>query len=137
MRTIWMAICMLSLITACGNKKDDKSDKSAVPDKPAGPSKVDVKALWADFSGGLKGMALLDKYRDPVTFTAPVKSVGEEMDHSPIVLLDVDGKNMITLKFTDPKVVLARAPKAGDSLTVTCKIGGANGVLMMALDCTM
>ena len=131
MRTISTAICMLSLVAACGSKKDDKSDK------PAGPDKLDVKAIWADFSGGLQGTALRDKYRAPVTFTAPVKSVGEEMDHSPIVMLDVDGKNMITLKFADPKVVMAKAPKAGDSLTVTCKIGGANGVLMMALDCTM
>jgi hypothetical protein len=143
MRLISTVLLTLSLVTACSNKKadkgdkPDKGDKAATPDQPAGPSKVDVKVLWADFNGGLKGMDLMNKYRDAVTFTAPVKSVGEEMDHSPIVMLDVDGKNLISIKFTDPKVISGKAPKAGDSLTVTCKIGGANGSLMMATDCTM
>jgi hypothetical protein len=134
MRAISTVILMGFLVTACGHKKDDRS---AASDQPAGPSQIDVQTIWADFAGGLQGMALSNKYHDPVTFTAVVKSVGEDMDHAPILMLDVDGKNMISIKFTDPKVVSAKPPKAGDSLAVTCKIVGANKSLMMAIDCTL
>jgi hypothetical protein len=51
--------------------------------------------------------------------------------------MDVDGKNIISLDFTEPVPAKAKGLKAGDSVTVTCKIGGASGALMMVSDCVL
>jgi hypothetical protein len=131
MRKFAILLVTVSFATGCGTK-DDSSGKTGGADKPAGPVKTDPKALWADFNGGVKGMDLLDKYRDGATFTGTVKNVGEEIDHDPFVAVDIDGKNIIMLKFADK----AKAKvKAGDSITVTCKIGGASGAMMLADEC--
>lgn len=110
------------------------ADPSAAP----APVKVDVKALFAEFSADAKGdpMALLDKYRGGATFTAKVKTV-QPAGESIAMLLDVDGKNAIQPSFTDEKAMLANPPKVGDSLTLTCKIGGEVDALMQVLDCVV
>jgi hypothetical protein len=133
MRNFAILLVTLSFATACG-KKDDSSGKGGGGggDQAAGPLKTDPKAMWADFNGGLQGMDLMNKYHDGATFTGKVKSVGEEMDKSPFVVVDIDGSNILMLKFADKAKA---AVKAGDSITVTCKIGGASGKMMMADDC--
>ena len=39
----------------------------------------------------------------------------------------------MSVDYTD--VAQAKAVKDGDTITVTCKIGGASGTLMMVIDC--
>ena len=84
--------------------------------------------LYDDFT---KAHAL-DRYRDGATFTALVKTVGEPEPGKPLVWVEVDGDNFITLEFAPPPPPV----QAGDILIVTCKIGGASGALMMVTDCT-
>ncbi len=160
-RTTTLTCLLLALsAAACGKKEDaKKTDTTAAPAtttvpatteptaaaKPteapsvaapaapagAGPVKTDPKALFAEFApGGPDGMMLLDKYHDGATFTGKVKTVGGEQ-----VIFDVDGKNTIMAGFTDPAV--AKSAKAGDSLTVTCKIGGEVDAMMQVTDCTV
>ena len=92
------------------------------------------KQLFDDFtSPDTDGLVLLDKYRDGATFTATIKTVGTDEADNPVVWIDVDGENLMSLDFDDP------APRdlvAGAQLTVTCKIGGASGALMMVTSCT-
>ena len=133
MRTSILLSLSLAVLACNKDNKDGPSAKSAEP--TAGPVKITPAALFDDFtSQKLDGMALLDKYREGATFTASVSNVGAEEDGSPIVWLDVDGKRRINVKFTDP--AKGKAAKQGASLTVTCKIGGASGVILYATDCT-
>ncbi len=126
----WLTLALT--LTACGKKEGEGGGGGGGGE---GPLKTTPKDLWSDFNGGLKGAELMKKYNGPVTFTGTVKSVGQEESGKPVIMLDVDGKNMISIDYTDPAPIKAKMPKAGDSLTVTCKIGGASGALMMALDC--
>ena len=92
------------------------------------------KQLFDDFtSADTDGLTLLDKYRDGARFTATIKTVGAEDDGKPFVWIDVDGENLMSLDFEDPA---PRDLEAGTELTVTCKIGGASGALMMVTSCT-
>jgi hypothetical protein len=104
--------------------------------KPGGPVKTSPRELFADFTKpDADGLALLDKYRDGATFTGMLKTVGEEETGRPVLMMDVDGRNIISLDFTNPDQ--AKGRKQGESLTVTCKIGGASGALMMVTDCVL
>ncbi|HEY5944206.1 MAG TPA: hypothetical protein VIV40_01885 [Kofleriaceae bacterium] len=99
-----------------------------------GPVKTTPRQLFDDFTRpDADGIVLLDKYRDGATFTATIKTVGVEDDGKPVVWIDVDGENLLTLDFDDP---VPRDLHAGGQLTVTCKIGGASGALMMVTSCT-
>ena len=150
----------LALVALPSCKKKDTTDKPAVSDKgtaettppptaPTAPTPAPVagdqpaaagtpvatnpKDLFAEFTKpGGDAMALIDKYHAGATFTGKVKTVGAEQ-----VFLDVDGKNMISTQFTDPAAMKAKNLKAGDSVTVTCKIGGASDNLMMVTDCVL
>ena len=98
-----------------------------------GPVRTTPQQLFADFTRpDSDGLALLDKYRHGATFTATIKTVGTEENGAPIVWIDVDGENLITLDFAEPPHAL----EVGRELTVTCKIGGASGALMMVTGCT-
>jgi hypothetical protein len=101
-----------------------------------GPVKTTPRDLFADFTRpDADGLALLDKYRDGATFTGMLKTVGEDETGRPVLMMDVDGKNIISLDFIDPEQ--GKGHKQGSSLTVTCKIGGASGALMMLTDCVL
>ena len=98
-----------------------------------GPVRTTPQALFADFiRPDANGLALHDKYRDGATFTATIKTIGAEQDGTPVVWIDIDGENLMTLDFAGPPPALA----VGGKLTVTCKIGGASGALMMVTACT-
>ena len=136
-----MSLSFLAL-AACSKKADDKSApggggtaKAAEPAAPAGgPVKSTPKDLFADFSDpNADGMKLLDKYHDGATFSGKVSVKGAEETGKPILWIDIDGKNHMSLDYTD--VAAAKAVKDGDTVTVTCKIGGASGTLMMVTDC--
>ncbi|MDB4954652.1 MAG: hypothetical protein JWO36_2221 [Myxococcales bacterium] len=108
------------------------------PEAAGTPVATNPKDLFAEFTKpGVDGMALLDKYHAGATFTGKIKSVGAEENGTPVIMLDVDGKSMISVQFTDPAAIKAKKPKAGDSITVTCKIGGASDNLMMVTDCVL
>jgi hypothetical protein len=122
---------------ACGKDKDkDKGggDKAESSESSGGPVKTSPQALFADFApdSKLKGMDLLDKYHDGATFTGNViAKLGGEGKDTPYV--DAGNNNKISLEYQD--AAKSKAVKIGDSVTVTCKIGGESGHLMMALDC--
>jgi len=98
-----------------------------------GPVVTTPQALFADFTRPeADGLALLDKYRDGATFTAIIHTIGSEDDGRPVVWIDVDGENLMTLDFAEPPRELV----VGGELTVTCRIGGASGALMMVTGCT-
>jgi hypothetical protein len=105
--------------------------------KPAlvtnGPIHTDPISLYRDLTRG--DDALLVKYRHGVTLTGAIKSVGEGERDEPIVMMDVDGRNVLSLDFADPAA--ARQIDAGDRVTVTCRLGGATGALMMVTGCVL
>ena len=78
-------------------------------------------------------MALLTKYDAGATVTGKVIAASKEESGTPVIFLDIDGKHKMSLKFTDPASV--KGTKIGDTLTVTCKIGGADEQVMMVTDC--
>jgi hypothetical protein len=132
-----LAVCLA--LAACASSRSEptrrRSGRTEGTREPVrGPVMTTPKQLFEDFtSPDTEGMALLDKYRDGATFTATIKTVGTEEDGKPVVWIDVDGENLMTLDFDDP------APtdlQVGAQLTVTCKIGGASGALMMVTSCT-
>ena len=98
-----------------------------------GPVRTTAQQLFQDFTRpDADGLALLDKYRDGVTFTATIKTVGVEEDGRPVVWIDIDGENLMTLELVDPS---PGGLVPGAALTVTCKLGGASGALMIVTDC--
>ena len=152
-RTTLALALSLVLVSACKKKEEaataaptagapaasaPTAGKSAEPaPAAAAPVKTNPKDLFAEFTNpAVDGLVLYEKYKPGATFTGTVKSVGEEQTGKPVIMVDVDGKNMISVDFTDPAVAKAKHLKAGDSLTVTCKIGGASGALMMVIECT-
>jgi hypothetical protein len=134
---IALALVLLSL-PAC--KKGDDKAAAGGGDQPAaaaGPVKTNPKDLFTDFTKpGTDGMALLKKYHDGAMFSAVVKTApGSEAPTS--MILDVgDGQSMIMASFADTAKDKIATVKAGDTVTVTCKIGGANGHMMQVIDCT-
>jgi hypothetical protein len=101
---------------------------------PRVPVKTTPRELFADFTRPeADGVALAVKYRDGATFTATIKTVGHEEDGTPVVWIDVDGENLMTLGFANPAPTDLRA---GAQLTVTCRLGSASGALMMVTSCT-
>jgi hypothetical protein len=146
--TLVLSLSLLAF-TACKKKEEagggapaaDKmaaekpaADKPAA-DKPAGGAvKTTPKDLFDEFTKpNADGMALLDKYHGGATFSGKVQVKGAEETGKPILWLDIDGKNHISLDYAD--VEKAKAVKDGDTVTVTCKIGGASGNMMMVLEC--
>ena len=98
-----------------------------------GPVHTTPQQLFEDFTRpDADGLALLDKYRDGARFTATIKTIGSEEDGTPVVWIDVDGENLMTLDFAEPPADL----EVGGELTVTCRIGGASGALMIVTGCT-
>ena len=63
-----------------------------------------------------------------------VEDAAKEASGKPVLFMDVDGKRRIDLGMTDG-APFAKV-KVGDTITVTCKIGGADGALMQVTDCT-
>ena len=146
LRTTSICISLALAVIACNKDKKDEGGAAASSGKSAepaaggggggGPVKTTPKDLFADFgpNSPLKGMDLIDKYRDGATFTGTVTQTMTEGDGSPIIWVDVDGKAHIDVKFADP--AKGKGVKKGDSLTVTCKVGGESGNMMMVTDCT-
>jgi hypothetical protein len=145
MNRLTLVLAVTLALVACSKKEDAPAGGAAAKaadkpaDKPAEPAgggavKTNPKDLFSDFTRpGVDGLELMNKYEKGATFTGTIKTVGQEESGKPVIMMDVDGKNMISLDFTDPTKV--KGAKVGDSLTVTCKIGGASGALMMVLDC--
>jgi len=125
-------LLLLVLVAGCGDRHAEGTAHAA----SRGPVKTTPRALFADFTQpDADGLALLDKYREGATFTGMLKTVGEDESGRPVLMMDVDGRNSISLGFVD--WVRAKGHKQGESLTVTCKIGGASGALMMVTDCVL
>ena len=122
-RSCWLAT--LALVGACA--------KTELLMPASGPVHTSPLALYRDFTRG--DDELLAKYRDGVTITGAIKSVGEGERDEPIVMMDVDGRNLLSLDFADPAAARQIAP--GDRVTVTCRIGGASGALMMVTGCAV
>ncbi len=163
MNRITLTLALFSVLVVAGCKKKDdaaagggsaKTTETAATDKPVadkaptdkpaattdtpaaggGPVKTNPKDLFAEFSDPkADGMKLIDKYHDGATFSGKVSVKGAEESGKPILWIDIDGKNHMTLDYTD--VAQAKAVKDGDVVTVTCKIGGASGTMMMVIDC--
>lgn len=128
----------ITLLAACGNKKqDDKAAPAAAAkttENAGGPVKTDPKALFADFAPDSKvsGMDLLNKYHDGATFSGVIKTAPGDMAPTSAIM-DVDGKNHIMLELKEAP----KAMKAGDTVTVTCKIDGESGTMMQASECVL
>lgn len=132
------------VFSACSKKAaptpttdDPPAAKPAEAPAPAtgGPVKTEPAALFDEFTKpGVDGMALLDKYHDGATISAKVAVKGHEEDGKPILWIQLAGAKHITLDYTD--VEKAKAIKDGDTVTATCKVGGAMDNLMMLIECT-
>lgn len=131
-----LALIALFVFAACSSKKTEESSAKPVEQaKTGGPVKTDPKALFDEFTKpGVDGMALIDKYHDGATISGKVAVKGAEEDGKPILWIMLDGNKHISLDYTD--VAKAKTVKDGDTVTVTCKVGGAMDNLMMLTDCT-
>lgn len=121
-------------LVACAQPSPPPASSSVPPPAakhPVGPVKTTPLRLFDEFMHA--DAALVDRYRDGVTFSAVIKTVGEDERGRPVVWIDVDGTDLITLDFSDPPPTGLRA---GTTLTVTCRIAGASGALMMVTACT-
>ena len=98
----------------------------------SGPVLTTPKQLFDDFTSPTA--ELLDKYRDGVTFSGVIKTSGHQAPDKTVVWMDVDDDNWLMLELAQPAPPPA-ALAAGEVLTVTCKIGGASGALMLVTDC--
>jgi hypothetical protein len=148
MRIALLLSLSLLAFPACSKKKDDAAGGAKTADKAAagddkgaapagGPVKTDPKALWADFTApNTDAMKLLDKYHDGASFSGKASVKGAEESGKPIIWVDIDGTNHMSLDYTD--VAKAKAVKDGDTVNVTCKVGGADPTmkLMMMTDCS-
>ncbi len=130
-----LCVSLALVAFACKDKDKDKEGAAASGGGGGGPLKTTPKDLFADFSpnSSIKGMDLLDKYREGVTFTGTVTQVVGNPDGAPVIWLDVDGKNRIDVKFKDD--AKGKSVKKGDSLTITCKVGGESGTTLYVIDC--
>ena len=128
MMRIAVGLIVLAYAAACTRSAAEPPPRAA-----PGPVRTTPHQLFEDFTRpDADGLVLLDKYRDGVTFTATIKTVGVEEDGRPVVWIDIDGENLLTLEFARPP---PGALVPGAALTVTCKLGGASGALMMVTDC--
>ncbi len=134
-------VLISALLFAACSKKDstapaaDNAPKAAEAPKSGGPVKTEPQALFDEFTRpGTDGMALLDKYHDGATISAKVVVKGHEEDGKPILWVELAGGKHISLDYTD--VAKAKAIKDGDTVTATCKVGGAMDNLMMLIECT-
>jgi hypothetical protein len=126
----------LVLAAGCGKDKDKAGEGGGGAATPSGPLEMTAAELWTDYNR-LEGVALLNKYRGGVTVTGTVKTVGDMGGEALTVWIDVDGSKWITLDFVDKGAAMrAKGVKAGDTVTATCKVGGATDNYMMLLDCT-
>ena len=131
-----LVLCLA--LAACATNPRERPPEARVtqpmPHLPTrGPVHTTPRELFVDFTRpAADGVLLLEKYRDGATFTATIKTVGAEEDGTPVVWVDVDGENLLTLDFADPAPANLRA---GARVTVTCRIGGASGALMIVTRC--
>lgn len=126
-------VLVCCVLVACASPRGEPTRRRAHHEPARGPVLTTPKQLFDDFtSPDTNGIALLDKYRDGATFTATIKTVGTEEDGKPVVWIDVDAENLMSLDFADPA---PRDLHPGAELTVTCKLGGASGALMMVTSC--
>src|SRR5687768_11488318 len=106
-----IGLCVV--IAACTNTSSELRRMPAVAAPPVErtvphePVKTTPRELFEDFTR--PDGALLDKYRHGATFTATTKTVGVEEDGTPVVWIDVDGENLITLDFEAPAPADLRA----------------------------
>ena len=148
--SVVLSLSLALSLVACKDKKEggeasskatataaDPAAKSAEP-AAATPVKTDAKALFTEFTKpDADGMALLDKYRPGVTVTGAIKSVTAQEGGGPIVMLDAgEGNTMLGWKDDAAAAEKAKSWKVGDSITVTCQVGGAVDKLMQLTDCT-
>ena len=129
------AACAACAACASSRSEPARRQHEVRRDRPRirGPVHTTAKKLFDDFTRPeADGLVLLDKYSDGATFTATIKTVGADENGTPVVWIDVDGENVMSLDFDEP---VPRDLRAGAELTVTCKIGGASGALMMVTRC--
>ncbi len=129
------ALCVV--LAACAQARSEPTRgpvETALHEARRGPVETTARELFADFTRpDADGFVLLDKYRDGARFTATLKTVGVDEEGLPVGWIDVDGENVMALDFAPPP---PSGLRAGARLTVTCKIGGASGALMMVTHCT-
>lgn len=156
-RTLLMLALVSSFSVACDSKTEEKKveqkttatppaatppvatpEVAAPPPAAAVPVVITPKDLFAEWTKtDADGLALMTKYENGATFTGKLVHVAAEENGTPVLFMDVDGKSRISLGFTDVEPVKAKKFKAGDELTVTCKIGGAMDALMQVTDCVL
>ena len=159
LNTLAIALSVVA-VSACSKKADDKPaavDKTAPAPAPTAPApaptpapapepvaaapaaattpvQTNPKDLYAEFTKpGADTMALINKYDAGATFTGKVVNAAKEADGTPVIYVDIDGKHKMSTKFTDAASV--KDVKVGDTVTATCKIGGADDKIMMVTDC--
>ena len=149
-----LALAALVVAPACGGKKEEGGGaaKSAEGTKAGGgaattetpaaadkPLVMDAPALFADFTKpDQDGMALLTKYKPGVLVTGTVTQVITEEAGNSSVWLDGGDGNKISLGFKDDgKAAKDKGVKKDDKISAQCNVGGADGKLMMLIDCDL
>jgi len=93
--------------------------------------------FYKDFTS-LKGMDVINKYKDGVTVSGTVLRTGEEGDGSMFVHLDAGGGKWVALSFADKGAAAkAKGVKQGDAVKAKCKVGGADANYVMNTDCEL
>jgi hypothetical protein len=102
-----------------------------------GAGEMTAPDFYKDFTS-LKGMDVINKYKDGVTVSGTVLRTGEEGDGSMFVHLDAGGGKWVALSFTDKGAAAkAKGVKQGDAVKAKCKVGGADANYVMNTDCEL
>lgn len=128
-----------ALLIAAGCKGD--AERATTHEVVSPKQELTAEAFHRDYLG-LTGPDLLARYAEGVLVTGAIDEVVEQGPPEGLELgLAVPGHPAgegIALRFADGGVrARGRAPKAGDAITVRCRVGGRQGALVYLLDCEL
>jgi hypothetical protein len=151
-----LACFALAAAPGCGKKDEDNKGGDDKETPQAGGDQAGGDQAGGDQAGGdqaakekaaadffkhynsLKGMEVMEHYKDGVTVTGAITKLITEMDESLGIWIDAGDPNYVSLKFKDKGAAAKeKGVKEGDSVTAKCSIGGAMNNQIMLLDCEL
>jgi hypothetical protein len=136
-----LGVLALLAFAGCNKKKEGEggTGTGSGTDTAGGGGGGEMTApdFYKDFTS-LKGMDVINKYKDGVVVSGTVLRTGEEGDGSMFVHLDAGDGKWVALSFADKGAAAkAKGVKQGDAVKAKCKVGGADANYVMNTDCEL
>jgi len=136
---VLLGVLALVALGGCGKKKEGEGGGGGTASAGGGGGAGEMTApdFYKDFTS-LKGMDVINKYKDGVVVSGSVLRTGEEGDGSMFVHLDAGEGKWVALSFADKGAAAkAKGVKQGDAVKARCKVGGADANYVMNTDCEL